>query len=322
MSLQSTRASLSPSTGPANTTLRELQAPAPPAARARFAQLDGMFPFADRFVTLDGCQVHYVDEGTGPPLLMLHGNPTWSFLYRHLIRELSSRFRCIALDYPGFGLSTARPDYDFLPASHASIVAGFIRTLDLHDAFLMVQDWGGPIGFHAAGSMPERFRGLVVCNTWAWPVDDDPHFSRFSQLMGGWFGGFVIRRFNAFVNLLIPAGVKRRRIEHNVMDCYRAPFPTPASRVPTHVFPREILGSLFLSDAGQRLQKLAHLPALILWGDLDFAFRAQERERLERLLPNYETVILHGAGHFVQEDAPQEIADNVAALLVRLGKRR
>ena len=166
---------------------------------------ESLFPFQNHFVELDGCRVHYVDEGEGPPLLLLHGNPTWSFLYRNIIKGLRDRYRCVALDYPGFGLSTAPEDYRFTPAEHARTVEQFLLDLDLSEVTMMVQDWGGPIGLGVAGRHPERFHGLVVSNTWGWPVNGDPHFERFSKLMGGSLGRFFIRNFNAFVNLLVPA---------------------------------------------------------------------------------------------------------------------
>lgn len=276
--------------------------------------LDGrLFPFRSRFLDLEGCRVHYVDEGEGSPLLMLHGNPTWSFLYRDVIRGLRDRFRCVALDYPGFGLSTAREGYGFTPAEHADIVERFLLTLGLSGATLMVQDWGGPIGLGVASRHPGRFRALVASNTWAWPVNGDPLFEVFSRLVGGPVGAFAIRDFNVFVNLLVPAGVKRKRLPEEVMAAYRGPFPTRASRKPTHVFPREILGSrAYLREVEERLGRIAHLPLLLLWGDRDPAFRTKERARFQSIFPNHRTVVLRGAGHYVQEDAAGEIAAEIA----------
>jgi haloalkane dehalogenase len=271
-----------------------------------------LFPFESRFVHLDGHALHYVDEGVGPTLLLLHGNPTWSFLYRDIIHALRPRFRCIALDYPGFGLSRAGAGYDFLPVSHARVVEDFATALSLAGFTLMVQDWGGPIGLWVAGRRPERVRALVIGNTWAWPIDGDPHFEGFSKLMGGPLGGFMIRRFNAFVNLLMPLGVRRRRLTPEVKAAYRGPFAARETRAPMHVFPREIRGSsAFLAEVEAGLSGLASLPALILWGDRDVAFRARERARFESLFANHRTQIIHGAGHFIQEDAPGEIADAV-----------
>jgi haloalkane dehalogenase len=266
------------------------------------------YPFASHAVDIQGCRVHYIDEGAGPPLLLLHGNPTWSFLYRDIVRGLRDRFRCIALDYPGFGLSTAAPGYGFRPQDHAAVVEEFVSTLDLRDALVMVQDWGGPIGLCVAGKHPERFRGLIIGNTWAWPANGDPHFERFSRLMGGAVGGFFIRHFNAFVNLMIPAGTKRVKLPREIMRAYRGPFPTKTSREPTHIFPREIIASRdFLAATAENLGRLSHLPALIVWGNRDVAFRDRERQRFESTFPRHQTVVLEGAGHLIQEDAPDEI---------------
>jgi haloalkane dehalogenase len=273
-----------------------------------------LFPFESRFVELAGCRVHYVDEGSGPLLLLLHGNPTWSFLYRDIIRGSSSDFRCIALDYPGFGLSTAAPGYDFEPESHAKVVELFVEHLDLTDITLFVQDWGGPIGLGVAARHPERFAKLVIGNTWAWPVNGDRHFERFSRLMGGAFGGFMIRNFNAFVNLLIPAGVKRHKVSRQVMTVYRMPFADRKAREATHIFPRAILRSRdYLERVEAGLPRLGNLPALILWGDRDIAFREKERLRFESAFPFHETAVLKGAGHFIQEDAADEIVSAIRA---------
>ncbi|MDP8930942.1 MAG: alpha/beta fold hydrolase [Actinomycetota bacterium] len=273
---------------------------------------DELFPYPSRFLDLDGCRIHYVDEGTGPVILMLHGNPTWSFLYRHLIARLHERFRCLALDYPGFGLSTAAPAYRFLPAEHARLVEAFVEALDLRGITLFVQDWGGPIGLAAAARHPDRYRALIIANTWAWPVTGIAHFEWFSQLMGGSIGSFLIRRFNLVVNLFIPAGHRRVRVSKQVMTHYRRPFPTPASRAPTHIFPRQLTESAtFLAKVEAGLDRLAHLPALIAWGDRDIAFRRRERERFESIFPEHTTHVLRGAGHFVQDDAADEAADAI-----------
>lgn len=145
-------------------------------------------------------------------------------------------------------------------------------------------------------------------------MNGDPHFEVFSRIVGGPIGRFFILRHNAFVNLLIPAGVKRAPLAPEVMDAYRAPFPTPVSRVPTAIFPREILRSRdYLAEVEAGLERLRDRPALILWGTKDIAFRLRERTRLERCFPRHRTVVLEGAGHYIQEDAPTEIVAAVRA---------
>lgn len=270
-----------------------------------------LYPFQSRFVEIEGNRIHYVDEGSGPTLLLLHGNPTWSFLYRHIITRLSCWFRCVAVDYPGFGLSSARPGYSFKPREHSTVLERFALALDLGEIGLMVQDWGGPIGLGFAGRHPDRIRTLLICNTWAWPAQGTKHLERFSKIVGSPVGRFLILNFNAFVNVLVPSGVSRR-LSPEEMRAYRGPFPTRASRLPTAIFPGEILHSReYLAEVESNLSRLSHKPTLILWGDRDNAFRDAQREQFERLFPNHRTRILKGAKHFVQEEAPEQICEEV-----------
>ena len=267
-----------------------------------------LFPYESRSLDVDGCRLHYIDEGRGPVLLLLHGNPTWSFLYRHLVARLNRRFRCVALDYPGFGLSSSRPGYGFTPAEHAAVVEHFVAELGLDSFTPVLHDWGGPIGLAVAGRHPERVRALVITNTFAWPVDGDRHFELFSRLMGGAAGRLAIRRANAFVNVMVPAGT-RRRLSPAEMAHYRAPFPTPDARMPTYVFPREILASReFLAEVESGLSRLAHLPTLLAWGGKDAAFRATERRRFEAVFPHHHRVVFEQARHYLHEDVPDELA--------------
>jgi haloalkane dehalogenase len=273
-----------------------------------------LFPVASHFVAAGPVRVHYVDEGRGPVLLLLHGNPTWSFLYRHLIRELAGEFRCVAPDFPGFGLSKAPPAYDFRPASHADVLREFVRALDLRNAVMMVQDWSGPIGLSVAVRELSRFDGLVIGNTWAWSGKGDPHYERFSSLMGGGLVGFLNRHFNFFTRFVMRGGMRLRKPSAEVMSAYLAPFSEPGSRVATHIFAREIIGSSdFLEALERNLPKLASRPALIVWGDRDFAFRKKELRRFESVFPDHRTVELAGSGHLIQEDAPEEIARAIRA---------
>lgn len=144
-------------------------------------------------------------------------------------------------------------------------------------------------------------------------MNGNPRFELFSRLVGGTPGGFLIRNFNAFVNLLVPAGVRRGRLPKEVMAAYRGPFPARASREPTHVFAREILGSSdYLAEVERGLERLAKLPVLIAWGDRDPAFQEAERSRFEQAFPKHRTAILRGAGHFIQEDAADEIVAEIS----------
>jgi haloalkane dehalogenase len=272
-----------------------------------------LYPFQSRYADVAGSLVHSLDEGAGPPLLLLHGNPTWSFLYRDVIKGLRDRYRCIAVDYPGFGLSSAAPGYGFTPAEHADVLEQLVLRLDLSEVTMMVQDWGGPIGFAVATRHRDRFARFVIGNTWAWPKGD-PGTQLFSRLLGGPIGRRLIAHRNIFVEVILPRGVRRSTLPDVVMNAYRGPFPTPASRRPTAVLPRAILESRpLLAEVERGLPRLRERPALIVWPTKDVAFRARERRRWEQLFPDHRTVRLEGAGHYIQEDAADEIVTAIRA---------
>ncbi len=224
-----------------------------------------------------------------------------------MIRGLRDRVRCIAVDLPGFGLSTPPPGYTFTAAEHAGILERFVLELDLDDVTMMAQDWGGPTGFAVATRHPDRFRAFVIANTWAWPKSD-PGTQLFSRLLGGPVGRRLMQHRNLFVERILPAGVRRRALPAAVMDAYRGPFPTPASRRPVAVFPKQILAARpFLAGVAAGLGTLRDGPALLTWPTADLAFRQRERRRWEQLFPDHRTVLIEGAGHYVQEDAPEEL---------------
>ncbi|WP_319945402.1 alpha/beta fold hydrolase [Nocardia macrotermitis] len=268
---------------------------------------DELFPFRSRFVEIDGHTVHYIDEGAGPALLFLHGNPTWSFLWREVITALRGEFRCIAPDYPGFGLSTAGPGYRYLPEEHAEVVAGFADALGLEQVTLVGQDWGGPIGLAVAQRRPGMFTRLVLANTWAWPVNGSLYFEAFARLLGGPPGRALIRRFNLLVNTFIPTGHRRRTPTAAEMTHYRRALDTPERRRSSAILPSRVVASRqFFTELETGLPALAHLPTLIVWGAADLAFRRQERERLQAAFPGHELVLVDGAGTYVESDAPEE----------------
>ncbi len=284
--------------------------PLKPRTRPSWLSKD-LYPFDDHWIDIDGNTVHYVDEGKGPTLLLLHGNPTWSFEHRNLIKQLSGSYRCISLDYPGFGLSTARSGYSFLPREHSEIVEKFALALNLRDITLVMEDWGGPIGLGFAGRRPDLIRSLVIGNTWAWPVNGDPQFENFSNFMGGPVGSFLNRNFDFMVNVGIPRSTERS-LSHEVMTAYRGPFPTRSSRAATTILAQSIIGSHdYLAEVEANLNELADRPVLILWPLKDRAFKAKEREHFESIFKNHRTVLLPEAKHYIQEDEPVRIAEEI-----------
>jgi pimeloyl-ACP methyl ester carboxylesterase len=153
----------------------------------------------------DGVQLHYVDEGAGPPLLFVHGTPTWSFEWRHLIAGLRDSYRCIAPDHLGFGKSPRPADAEYSPAAHADRLRQFVTRLGLDDVTLVVHDFGGLIGLPLAIDPPRIVRRLVVINSWMWHLGEDPALARGARLLGGRLGRFVYERLNFSLRVIMPA---------------------------------------------------------------------------------------------------------------------
>jgi haloalkane dehalogenase len=275
------------------------------------------YPFASHYFQTSAGKLHYVDEGSGEVVVMLHGNPAWSFLYRKLIKRLSPHYRCIAPDYIGFGLSDKPADWSYLPEEHAKNLESLIGHLGLKNITLVVGDWGGPIGMQYAVTHPENVKRLVVTNTWAWPVDKDFHYVAFSAFMGGPVGRFLIRRFNFFVTsfMRVAFGDKRKLGDH-AHQHYKNALPTAASRKGCHVFPRQIIASTpWLAQLWGKFFALKDKPTLFVWGMKDVAFREKELKRWQQVLPNSLTLRLNTVGHFVPEEAPEELGEAVLAFL-------
>jgi len=275
-----------------------------------------LFPFESRWFTCPEGPVHYVDEGAGPPILFLHGNPTWSFLYRGIIIRLRKHFRCVALDYPGFGLSAKPENYGYTPGEHAAVVRALVRHLDLKGLTIMGQDWGGPIGMRVALDELPRLKALVMGNTWYWPMDAW-QMKAFAYVMSSAPLQNQILRRNLFVEKIIPLGVKYPLAEE-VLHHYREPFPTAKSRIGVAEFPRQLMeASRWLEDLADEVQeRLANVPLLLTWGLEDLAFT---RQFMERFREDFNLVTVHrlDAKHYIQEDQPGEIASAIEAFLSR-----
>lgn len=270
------------------------------------------YPFEDHVLEVEGNRLHYVDTGQGPTLLFVHGNPVWSFEYRDVVKALAPSFRCIAVDLVGFGLSEAAASFSYLPSAQSELLAQLIRDLDLRDYSIVVQDWGGPIGLSAALVEPDRLTGVVISNTWAWPVNGNPGFEKFSSLMGGPIGHLGSKYLNLFVNVLLPVSHKRRKLRRSEMKHYRKALPA-GRRDPTWILPKQIIASHdFLASLELRLPELSSRSALIVWGDKDDAFQAPELARWQQILPHAQTVLLKGVGHFAPSEAPSDFAQAIS----------
>ncbi|MEB3981345.1 haloalkane dehalogenase [Mycobacterium sp. 663a-19] len=276
-----------------------------------------LYPFESRWFDSSRGRVHYVDEGSGPPILFCHGNPTWSFLYRDIIVALRDRFRCVAPDYLGFGLSERPAGFGYKIDEHATVVGEFVDHLGLDGYLSMGQDWGGPISMAVGVERADRVRGVVLGNTWFWPADTFAT-KAFSRVMSSPPMQYAILRRNFFVERLIPAGTARRP-GAAVMAHYRGVQPSAETRKGVAEMPKQILAAHPLLErlAAEVPARLGAKPALLVWGMKDAAFRPGPTiPRMRATFPDHVLVQLPDAKHFIQEDAPDEIA---AAIVERFG---
>jgi cis-3-alkyl-4-acyloxetan-2-one decarboxylase len=282
----------------------------------------GTFPFEPRFVDADGVRLHYVDEGPADaaPLLFAHGNPTWSYLWRRPIAALSSRgHRCVAFDHMGFGRSDKPPQLSaYSLERHVGNALTLIDALDLTGVTLVAHDWGGPIGLGALLERPDRLKGLVLMNTWAWELPSFlPPFLREFRTEG--LGEILALGGNLFVES-IPGGMYRRDTDPVMMEAYRAPFPDYWSRAGTLAFQREIplterdRSAPVMARIHERLPSL-DVPALLVWGMRDPVFQPVFLEQWRELLPHAQSVELAGASHFLVEDDPDGVTAAIGDFL-------
>jgi haloalkane dehalogenase len=272
-----------------------------------------LYPFAPHWLEVDTGRLHYVDEGTGRPVVLVHGTPTWSFLYRDLILALRERVRCIAPDLPGFGLSDKPPGACYRPAEQARRLSGLIDALGLKDFTLVVHDFGGPIGLAHAIERPEHVRSLVLFNTWMWSFAGEPRIAWAGRVLGGPLGRVLYERWGFSVNVMFRYSLAdRRRYTPAVHRHYASPLG-PGQREATWVYARELLGSSAWYDTlWQRRARLARIPALLVWGLKDRAF-ATALPRWRTVFEQAEVVTLPDVGHA----PPEERGPALAPLVVR-----
>ncbi len=277
------------------------------------------YPFTENYAQIDGQRMHYVDEGNGPVILMVHGEPTWSYLYRKMIPPLvAAGYRCIAPDLIGFGLSDKPEDesYYSLPR-HIAQVAALMKSLKANDVTIVGQDWGGPISLGYAIENKKDIKSLVILNTLVAPMLLPGPF-RLLFTHGG-FSSFLIRRLDLMRMAAFSSGF-HRKLDPKAKEQYRVPHPTYASRGGVASFPKLVPGRPghpnydTLVNIGETL-KTWNLPVLVNFSDKDIAFKVADGERIAAMVPNGRFQVIRNAGHFLQEDAGEEIADNIIAFL-------
>ena len=285
----------------------------------RFGALDG-YSFEPSYIDLSrdlaGLRLHFVDEGEGNPILLLHGEPTWAYLYRKMIPALAGSGRVVAPDFIGFGRSDKVTDIGWYGYDrHVDSIIQIVEELDLTGITIVVQDWGGPIGLRCAVENPERFARLVILNTGIfrpgpnWPSEGFLQWRNFAERNPDLPIGFVLQ------------GATTTELSDATVAGYEAPFPTPESKAGAAAFPlivplsEEDPGAKEMAEVSEALRRWEK-PALVAFSDSDPVFPLRAGERMAERIPGAGPFVpIEGASHFLQEDKGEEIAEKILAFL-------
>jgi haloalkane dehalogenase len=291
-------------------------------------QLAKHYPFKSNYLNLDGLRYHYLDEGTGPTVVMLHGNPSWSFYYRNLVKELRDRFRCIVPDHIGCGLSDKPGDdrYDYtLPQRVADLERLLDDSLQLTEKItLVVHDWGGMIGMTYAVRHPEQIERLVILNTGAFPLPKAKLFPLALKICRDtWLGTLLVRGFNAFSRGAAWVGCKENPLSAELRGLYQRPYNSWKNRIATLRFIQDIplqpgdRNYNLICAVADKINQFNNLPMLICWGELDFVFDRHFLAEWQARFPQAELHRFPQAGHYILEDRQDEVVPLINEFLER-----
>lgn len=284
------------------------------------AGFESEYPFPSNFFDLDGVRYHYLDEGQGQTLLFVHGNPTWSFAWRNVIKDLSRDYRVLAVDHVGCGFSDKPQDYEYHLAKHIDNLSRFVVGLDLAKVTLLAHDWGGAIGMGTAGNLPERFSRFVLFNTATFRSKRLPW--RIAVCRWPIVGPLGVRGLNLFARAALWMAVRRHeRMTSGVRAGFLAPYDSWHNRIAILRFVQDIpISSAHpsyptLVSIEERLALFRNSPMLFLWGMRDWCFTPAFLDEFLARFPQAEALRLSEAGHYVFEDAYEEIIPRLREFL-------
>ena len=278
------------------------------------------YSFSSNFFQLGKHRLHYIDVGVGPVVVMVHGNPTWSYYYRNLIRKLSTDHRVIAVDHMGCGLSDKPQNYSYTLKQHTDNLETLLSGLDIISYSLIVHDWGGAIGMGLATRYPERIEKIVVLNTAAFRSKRIPLRIRICRWP--FIGPFIVRAFNAFAWPATFMAVSKPMAKE-IAAAYVAPYNSWKNRIAIAAFVQDIpletehvsYEELTTTENGLATLRDAKIPMLILWGGKDFCFNRVFYDEWRSRFPNAEHHYFSDSGHYILEDEPAETGKRIAAFL-------
>ena len=283
-------------------------------------EISAKFPFQSKYVDVKGSKIHYIDEGEGDPILFIHGNPTSSYLWRNIIPYLQDKGRCIALDHIGMGKSD-KPDIDYGFKDSYDYLEAFIEKLDLKNITLVIHDWGGMMGFHYANLHRDNVKAIAFMEA---SIDIVRYNTMptslkiaLTMMRSNFIGGLMVKRANIFINKMLPDLIARKLTDEE-MAHYAAPFPTPQSRKPLHRWPQDVpikgkpaFSVEHVSNYAKWLKE-TEIPKLCLYVTPGVGVQAEDIKVIQNEFKNTKLVNLGKGEHFIQEDYPHEIGQEIA----------
>lgn len=262
------------------------------------------YPFKHHYFDVNNTKMHYVDEGEGEVILFVHGTPSWSFEFRNVIKFLSKKYRCIAIDHIGFGLSEKPSKYDYTVQNHTASLLKLISHLQLNQFTLLVHDFGGIIGLAAAAQIPEKIKGLVILNTWCRSIQDEPEYKKMKVILGSPLMPLLYRYLNFSAKYILPAAFgERSRLTPEIHQHFMRPFSKASKRNGTIAFAKSLLHDQdYYASIGNKLIILKDKPVLIIWGMKDEFITEKHLLWMQEQFPESRVVRYDDAGHFVLEE--------------------
>lgn len=275
-----------------------------------------LYPFSPKlFETMEGT-LSYLDEGSGPVVVLVHGTPSWSFEFREVVRDLARDHRVVVPDHLGFGLSDKPARQALTLAQHRARLAALLEALDLREVTLVVHDFGGPIALPLALEPGSRITRLLVLNSWMWPSEGDPTIARIDRLVRSALGRFLYLRLGFSARVILPAAfANKQRLTPAIRAHYHGPLSSVPARAGTYAMALALKGgdAEYAALWAERA-RIAALPLEIVWGARDPALTAQQRMRWEATFPEAPLTLLDDAGHFVAEERPDAVIAAVRRL--------
>lgn len=274
------------------------------------------YPFKPNYFQVNGHNMHYIDEGAGEVILFVHGTPSWSFDFRHLIKAFSKTHRCIAIDHIGFGLSDKPENYDYSTQNHSRTLEAFILEKNLHDITLVVHDFGGPIGLSVAIKHPERIKKLVIMNSWMWSSEAEADFIKLSRVLRSPFLPFLYRWLNFSPRFVLPASFGEKKLDKMLLSQYTRPFANGAQRNGCLAFAKSLLSDQqWFQQLWNNRASIANKPTLFVWGMADPVIKPRYLAKFQQGFVNSRAVQLGTCGHFPQEEEPKAVLSAVSGFL-------